>query len=93
VHSEAECRRSGSISDAACRTVLQNADSMMRRAATAYPTPDQCMQHYAQCVRSAVADGFTPVPIGFCVTASGSSVTRQELIYRRQNLGVNWERN
>jgi hypothetical protein len=51
------------------------------------------MQHYDQCVRSAVAAGFAPVPVGFCVTASGSSVTRQEVIYRRQNLGVNWERN
>ena len=45
VHSEAECRRSGVISDAACRTVLQKADSLMRRAATVYPTLDQCMQH------------------------------------------------
>ncbi|MCU0884870.1 MAG: DUF1190 domain-containing protein [Beijerinckiaceae bacterium] len=93
LYSEADCRRSGVISDAACRTVFANADSLMRRAATVYQTLDQCMQHYEQCVRSAVADGFTPVPVGFCVTASGSSVTRQEVIYRRQNLGVTWERN
>jgi uncharacterized protein YgiB involved in biofilm formation len=92
VHSEVECRCSGAISDAACRTVFQNADGLMRRAATIYPTLDQGMQHYDECVRSAVADGFTLVPVGFCVTASGSSVTRQEPIYRRQNLGVNWER-
>jgi uncharacterized protein YgiB involved in biofilm formation len=93
VHSEAECRRSDAISDPACRTVLQKADSLMRSAATVYPTLDQCMQHYGQCVRSAVADGFKPLPVGFCVTASGSSVTRLGAIDHRQNLGVNWERN
>jgi len=73
--------------------VLQKADSLMRGAATVYSTLNQCMQHYDQCVRSAVAAGFAPVPVGFCVTASGSSVTRQEVIYRRHNLGVNWEPN
>ncbi len=72
--------------------MFQNADGLMRRAATIYPTLDHCMQHYDECVRSAVADGFTLMPVGFCVTASGSSVTRQEPIDRRQNLGVNWER-
>lgn len=92
VYSETQCLQSGTISPAACRTVLANAAEATRRGATVFARHEQCSQHFEQCVRSTAAEGFVPVPIGFCVEASGTGVAKQEPIFRRQNAGVNWNR-
>lgn len=88
----AQCRQSAALSTAACEAVMTAADQLSRSAATVFSTLDQCRERFEACIRSAVADGFTPVPVGFCVAASGSSITRQDPIYRRENAGINWSR-
>jgi uncharacterized protein YgiB involved in biofilm formation len=92
VTGEAQCRQSAGLSVAACAAVMNAADQVARGAATVFSTLDQCRERFEACIRSAVADGFTPVPAGFCVEASGSTITRQEPIYRRDNAGLNWSR-
>ncbi len=82
---EADCRRSGSLSQAACATVFAQAERVMRPAAPVYPSEQRCLQDYERCVRSAHTQGFTPVPAGFCVAVEGGQVTRQEPVYRRIN--------
>jgi hypothetical protein len=83
--SEAQCRQSGAISTVACATVFGQADSVTGRGATVFSSEQLCLGSHDACVRSSVAQGFTPVPAGFCVKASGNSVTSQEPVYRRIN--------
>lgn len=89
---EAERHQGAALSAAACDAVMKAADQIAGQAAAMFSTLDQCSERFEACIRSAVADGFTPAPSGFSEEASGSTLTRQEPIYSRDNAGLNWSR-
>ncbi len=93
VTSQAQCLRTSGFSAATCEAIFEAAERVTRAAATVYPMRDRCLQDYERCVPSSQTQGFTPVPAGFCVTASASAVTRREPVYRRINTATQEGRN
>ncbi len=85
VMSASQCRAASAMSAEACATVFRDADRITRAAATVFTDEQRCLAGYDACTRSSVVQGFTPVPAGFCVVVTGSTITRQEPIYRRVN--------
>ncbi len=85
VISEDQCAASGSVSRTACRTIFRDADRVTQASGTVFSDLQRCQANHDRCVPSSVTQGFAPVPAGFCVTAIGDAVTRQEPVYRRSN--------
>jgi uncharacterized protein YgiB involved in biofilm formation len=85
VFSESQCRQSGSFDAAVCGLIFRSADDVAQRANTTYSNQQACQVDYERCTPSGINQGFTPVPAGFCVSAKGGSIVRQEPVYRRIN--------
>ena len=85
VMSEAQCRAASTLGVEACATVFRDAERITRAAPTVFTDEQRCLAGHDACIRSSVVQGYTPVPAGFCVVASGNAVTRQEPVYRRSN--------
>ncbi|MGL4440343.1 MAG: DUF1190 domain-containing protein, partial [Bosea sp. (in: a-proteobacteria)] len=66
-----------------CTLIFRAADDVTKRSNTTFPNQQACQADYERCVPSGINQGFTPVPAGFCVIASGGSISRQEPVYRR----------
>jgi uncharacterized protein YgiB involved in biofilm formation len=82
VRSEENCRES-LIRDL-CRTIFTRANAVARNASSVYMNPVECSVAFGNCLDHAtIVGGYVPAPAGFCIKASGETISSMEPIYRR----------
>lgn len=84
-YGEASCLSEGRLPADICRMAHARAAQVTAEAATVYPSEARCLQDYAICRHSAVTQGWTPEPAGFCIRHAGGAITAQTPLYRRIN--------
>jgi uncharacterized protein YgiB involved in biofilm formation len=82
IRSEQQC--SASFNDVICKTVFSRAKEVAENSATVFMNPIECSTQFGTCLDHAkIIGGYSPRPVGFCVRASGNSVTAMEPLYQR----------
>jgi uncharacterized protein YgiB involved in biofilm formation len=82
VRSEAQCREN--LSQGLCRTIFARANEVARSTGSVYMNPTECSVAFGSCLDHAtIVGGYVPAPAGFCVRASGDTLTGMEPVYRR----------
>ena len=82
VNSEAHCVES--LPQTLCRAVFAQARDVAQRSDSVYTDPVACAVQFGPCLPHAtILSGYVPVPAGFCIKASGATLTAMTPIYRR----------
>lgn len=82
VRSEQQCREN--LSQGLCRTIFARANDVARNAGSVYMSPTECSVAFGSCLDHAtIVGGYVPAPAGFCVRASGETLSSMQPIYRR----------
>jgi uncharacterized protein YgiB involved in biofilm formation len=80
-----ECIAHGYFKPDACRNIIVLGAEAVRHSSTVFTREQDCRDKFDSCIPHETASGFTPVPVGYCVSRTRSSMMAPEPVYRRIN--------
>ncbi|MFM9974167.1 MAG: hypothetical protein ACKVON_06275 [Beijerinckiaceae bacterium] len=82
VRSEEHCLEK--LPQGLCRAVFAQAKGVAQHSNSVYTDPVECAIQFGPCLPHAtILSGYVPVPAGFCVKSSGSTLNEMIPVYRR----------